>query len=124
MTMTDLIRELEAVMGLLATKAMLSRAGEGAAADFYLIQYEQASSEFLRTHHAALADMAKRLEAAEMDAAYGRALIDAMNAEYQAAKESRKGGKQESWITTYCLLRRIKVAANHLCDAATQEGEG
>ena len=92
-----------------------------------------------RTHAPALADMAKRLEEAERDAAYGRALQSAMEAEYQAAKESRKGGKQEPWITTYCLLRRLNVASDHLADMgnpiteqdqqlatidATQEGEG
>ena len=90
-----------------------------------LCLYLRQTIEERRSHHAALAGMAKRLEAAEKDAAYGRALIDAMNCEYQAAKESRKGGKQRPWITTYTLLRRLKSAADHMAETGnlTTEGE-
>lgn len=69
------------------------------------------AAEFMTKHHAAIRRDAE-------DAAFGRAMREAMEAEYQAAKESRKDGKQEAWITTYCLLRRLKVAADHLSDAA------
>lgn len=78
-------------------------------------QRDDFAVEFLRTHHA-------ELEAAVRDARYGRALRDAMEAEYQAAKESRRDGKQEPWITTYTLLRRLKVAADHLSDPAMHNG--
>lgn len=54
MTKPDLMAELAEVVRLLETKAMLSREGEGAAADFYLIQYEQASSAFIHKRRAEL----------------------------------------------------------------------
>jgi hypothetical protein len=91
--------------------AELARIGHVANRDTPSFRDRSDCLHFLRTHHA-------ELEAAVRDAAYGRALREAMEAEYQAAKKSRKGGKQEPWITTYTLLRRLKVAADHLIDQA------
>lgn len=56
------------------------------------------------------------------DAEYGRALIVAMNCEYQHAKQMR-GKKQEEWITIYALLHRLKSAADNLTDLSAQRGD-
>lgn len=72
-------------------------------------EFVSAAVNFLRTHHATLADMAKRLEAAERDAA-----------RYQWLRDS---ASKDDWdkmafgcITDYQLDAYI--------DDATQEGEG
>jgi hypothetical protein len=129
--MTNLLKELEAVAGL------AERADQGcwrmwanelrsspeddadvdhshiiasfAGARTHNLHFVQALVLLYRTHHAEIAEAVK-------GAAYGRALQSAMEAEYRAAKTSRKGGKQAEWVTTHCLLRRVKAAADHLTD--------
>ena len=90
---------------------------------------------YLRTHHATLTriieseatiradydalvirlgEVTERLEAADR---YITAMHDAMNAEYDAAKQMHSKRQQE-WVTAYSMLRRLKSAAAHMSDAA------
>jgi hypothetical protein len=66
-----------------------------------------AAYNFLRTHHAEIADMAKRLEAAERDAA-----------RYRWLKMQSPAGFQ------YQIIRTPWTSWDASIDAATQEGKG
>lgn len=67
--MTDLQKNLAEVVRLMY--AYESGRGEGD-------DFDDANHSFIRTHHATIIDMAKRLEAAERDAARLKALEQAM----------------------------------------------
>ena len=72
---------------------------------------------FIRAHHAEIADMATRLEAAERDAARYRGLRDAL---YQ---ENIAVGEAELVLRVYGSCPSIEQF-DAAIDAATQEGEG
>jgi hypothetical protein len=61
-----------------------------------------------------LGEVTTRLEAADR---YITAMHDAMNSEYDAAKQMHSKRQQE-WVTAYSMLRRLKSAAAHMSDAA------
>ena len=69
---------------------------------------------FIRTHHAEIANMAKRLEAAERDAARYRKLRELTKHAWTVSEYARRGG----------VLQYTGIEIDAAIDAATQEGEG
>ena len=76
--------------------------------------YIAALSNFIRTHHAEIANMAKRLEAAERDAARYRKLRELTKHAWTVSEYARRGG----------VLQYTGIEIDAAIDAATQEGEG
>ena len=64
-----MLAELDAVVRLIERHDFLERLDAHDAATQLSLGFTQMAARFFRTHHATLADMAKRLEAAERDAA-------------------------------------------------------
>jgi hypothetical protein len=74
--MTDLLRDLEAAVAIDRDKRILSSEGEGRSADALLRKFQSRAGDFIRTHHAAIAEALK-------DAALWRYLV----------RENNKGGR-------------------------------
>jgi hypothetical protein len=57
--MTDLLRDLEAAVAIDRDKRILSSEGEGRSADALLRKFQSRAGDFIRTHHAEIAEALK-----------------------------------------------------------------
>ena len=112
--MTELLKELEAMVCRIAGDAAeVRRTGGDPERERHT---HRSAVNFIRTHHAEIAEAVKRLESAERDAATLRKVKAVRDEWARDAREHLNTFGQHLPASVECLVEQF--------DAATQEGEG